>query len=190
LYVPAGLLASLFIRAQTIITQTGLAYVGGGKLNVGMVFGIITAILVMIFVIIFASDQISNMFCAGSVAQTNKAVMNLEEIVDDIYYAGLDSSDLYTMRLPDNAKVCFINTDDPRPNIALGWSPEINQYPIIEQIIQLQDYNTWIEYNCGPDSDPGYKISYMVVPNSFCTTSGDRVYLKNKGMTVEVVPGG
>jgi hypothetical protein len=155
-----------------------------------MVFGIITAILIMIFVVIFGSGQVSNMFCAGSVAQTNKAVLNLEEIVNDIYSAGLGSSDVYTMRLPDSAVVCFINTDDPRPNIALGWKPNPDDYTVIAQNIQIQGFNMWIEYNCGPDTEPGHTVDYMVVPNSFCTESGDTVYLENKGMTVEVEPGG
>jgi len=155
-----------------------------------MVFGIITAILVMIFVIMFGSGQIGNMFCAGSVAQTNKAVMNLEEIIDDIYSAGMGSSDVYTMRLPDGVKVCFINTDDPRPNIALNWKPNPNDYSVIEQSIRLQGFNMWIEYNCGPDSEPGHKARYMISPQSFCTESGDTVYIENKGMTVEVEPGG
>lgn len=159
-------------------------------MNVGMAFGIITAIIVMSFVIVFGTDMIANMFCTGGVAQVNKAVMNLEEVVNDIYSAGLGSSDTYLMSIPGNAKVCFINTDDPRPNLALGWKPDPNDYPVIEQSIRLQGFNMWIYYGCGPEHEPGHKVSYMVVDSSFCANSGDSIYLENKGMTVGVEPGG
>jgi hypothetical protein len=159
-------------------------------MNVGMVFGIILAIIVMSFVIVFGLDQIGNMFCAGSVAQVNKAIMNLEDVVGDIYSAGLGSSDTYLMSIPETAKVCFVNTDDPRPNLALGWKPDPNDYPVIEQTIQMNGYNTWIYYGCGPEHEPGYRIDYMVVDQSFCTITGEYVYLENRGMTVGVEPGG
>lgn len=155
-------------------------------MNVGAVFGIITAILVIVFVILLGSGQISNMFSLGGIAQVNKAVLNFEEVVDDLYSAAQGSSDRYKFRIPETAKVCFIDPEHPEPNLDSGWRPDPTRYNIIKNTIQLNNYNIWIEYGVNSGDNPGKRNSKIYVGENFCAGPSDYVYLENTGTEVSV----
>jgi hypothetical protein len=159
-------------------------------MEVGAVFGIIFALIVMAFVILFGTGQITNIMCMGSVAQTSKEVKNLGAMVDDIQASGEGSSDTFPVRIASNAELCFIDTADPRPNIIGGWLPDPDTYPVIEKKIQTEGLNIWINYNCG-GTEPGYVMDYIVTPEpgqagNFCVHAGDTLLLTNLGTTVRV----
>lgn len=152
-------------------------------MQVGAVFGIIFALIVMAFVLYFGADQIANIICLGNTGQTTKEVMNLENLVDDIQAAGEGSSDTFRMNIPDNAKVCFIDPNNPSPSIVGDWVPDPNSF--IEEIIKMEGFNMWIFYNCGK-SDNGHKTDFLVTDNNFCASSGDTLLLTNIGIQVKV----
>jgi len=154
-------------------------------MEVGAVFGMIFAIIVMGFIIYFGSGQIINIICMGNIGQTSKAIRNLEVLVDDIQASGEGSSDTYRMSIPTNARVCFIDPADPRPSITGGWLPDPDEYPVIEKKIQTGGYNTWIDYKCG-DADPAHRMNYIVVDSNFCVGAGDTVLLTNIGIEVRI----
>jgi hypothetical protein len=150
-------------------------------MQVGAVFGIIFALIIMAFVLYFGADQIANIMCLGNTGQTTKTVHNLESLVDEIQAAGEGSSDTFRMNIPDNAKVCFINPSDPSPSIIGDWLPD----PSIEEIIRFEGFNAWIFYNCGK-SDRGQKMDFIVTDRNFCAHSGDTLLLTNIGIQVKV----
>jgi hypothetical protein len=154
-------------------------------MQVGAVFGMIFAIIVMAFLLVFGSDQIANIMCLGNVGQTSKSIKDLEKVVDDIQASGEGSSDTFRMRIPGNAEVCFVNPDDPRPSISGGWLPDPELYPIIEQKIRTGNLNVWVEYNCG-SVEPGYVMDYIVTDSNFCAASGETLLLTNLGIQVRV----
>jgi hypothetical protein len=152
-------------------------------MQVGAVFGIIFALIVMAFVIYFGAGQIVNIICLGNTGQTAKSVKNLESMVDDIQAAGEGSSDTFSMNIPSNAKVCFIDPNDPSPSITGDWLPDPNSF--IEEIIKMEGYNIWIFYNCG-ESDGGHRMNYLVTDSNFCAKEGDNLLLTNIGIQVKV----
>ena len=159
-------------------------------MQVGAVFGMIFAIIVMGFVLFFGADQIANIMCIGNIGQTTKAVKNLETLVDDVQASGEGSSDTFKVSIAKNAKLCFIDPDDPRPHLTGNWMPDPELYPVIRERIQTGGYNVWIEYNCG-NTDPGHIMDYVVTASpgqlgNFCVESGNTLLLTNIGIEVMV----
>ena len=69
-------------------------------MQVGAVFGLIFALIVMGFVLMLGTGQITEIFCLSSVGQTSKAVKNLETVVDQVYASSEGSSDTLRIRGP------------------------------------------------------------------------------------------
>ncbi len=155
-------------------------------MNVGAVFGIIFAAIFIGFILAFGTGAITDIFCVGNVAQTNNAVKQLEIAVENLYVRGSEgSSDEYTLNIPDNARVCFVNSTDASPNVLGGWMPDPDTAHIVKRKIETQNLNVWVYYNCG-SQEPGYRIEYLSVPSSFCASPGTSLYLENKGLSVEI----
>lgn len=152
-------------------------------MQVGAMFGIIFALIVMAFVILFGTGQINNMLCTGSMGQTSKTIRNLEIVVGDIQASGEGSGDIIRLSLPENARVCFVNPDNPSPSILGDWMPDPNLF--IEEEIQSNSYNMWIEYGCGVAGE-GYDMHYVYTNSNFCAIKGDRLLLTNTGIEVSV----
>ncbi len=160
-------------------------------MQVGAVFGIIFALIVMAFVLYFGSAQIMNIICLGNVGQTNKVIRDLENMVDDIQASGEGSSDTFRMGTPSSARLCFVDPDDPSRSITGGWLPDPDLF--IEEEIRTNGYNAWIEYNCG-SSVNGYRMDYIVLKGpsdpdrnyNFCADSGDTLLLTNIGIEVRL----
>ena len=159
-------------------------------MQVGAVFGIIFAVIVLGFVLVLGTDQITNVMCTSSIAQTSKEVKNLETMVNDLQASGSGSSDSVQLRIAGNAEVCFVDPSDPRPNIIGGWLPDPDLYPVIESKIQTGMLNVWINYNCGT-TEPGYTMDHVVtsIPGqtgNFCARAGDTILLTNVGTQVRI----
>ena len=160
-------------------------------MQVGAVFGLIMAIIVMGFVLVFGTGLFEDMMCIGNVGQTNKAVKSLESVIDSVQALDEGSSDTFRVSIPTNAVVCFVDPDDPRPSIVGGWMPDPELYPVIKENIETGSYNMWIEYNCGSGTNPGYVVDRMVRPQpgqagNFCVRAGDTLLLTNVGVHVRV----
>lgn len=78
-------------------------------MDVGLMFGIIVAILIMIFIIIFGYEQVSNVQRLQQQADLKKAVEDLTTAVDRVYSLGGESSERYKLTFPGIVgKVCFM----------------------------------------------------------------------------------
>ncbi len=152
-------------------------------MQVGMVFGIIFALIVMAMVLTFGSGMIADMMCMGSLGQTNKAIEDMADAVSRVHSLDEGSSSPFDVSLPSSARVCFVDPEDPSPSITGGWMPDPGLF--IEEEIQANGYNIWLEYNCG-ESDRGFSMRYLETESNFCAERGDRLLLTNTGMTVSV----
>lgn len=154
-------------------------------MQVGAVFGIIFAIIVMAFVLMFGSDQIINIICMGNLAQTNKAIKDLEYLADGIQSSGPGSSNTFEVGIPGSARLCFVDPEHPEPNFLGKWNPDPDLF-IVEEI-QANGYNLWIEYGCG-SSDKGYRMDYVTTDSNFCVGPGESLLLTNIGVEVSIEP--
>ena len=163
-------------------------------MDTGMVFAIIFALILVGFVLAFGVGQIQSFFCLGSNAQTNKAVQDIESYVEEVSVLARGSARTYTISLPSDSKICFVNKNNP--SVEPGWPrPELYWNPpqiILENFLQnpqspSYQSNLWI-YSCGRELGEGYKISFLSPTKSFCAGSGQKVYIENKGLSVDISP--
>jgi len=153
-------------------------------MDVGLVFGIIFAIILIGAVFVYGFDLIKGFFCTGSDAQTLKAVKDLEVSVKDLYALSEGSTLPFKLHLPGDAKICFINPDDLSPNIPKGWNPDSTLMELLNTSgTSFYRSNLWIE-KCSEKI--GYKIPHLLPAYNFCATQGDELFLENKGYWVEV----
>jgi len=148
-------------------------------MNIGMVFAIIFAVIVLGFVIVFGWQQIVNIMCLGNEAQTGKAIKDLETSAQSLYGKALGSSSVFKLAIPGDSKFCFINSSNPRSNPGGGWRPD----PVIERMIENNGYNLWYSHCSGQS---GYEINHLLVSENFCVRSGAELYLENIGSGVSI----
>ncbi len=154
-------------------------------MNAGMVFGLIFTIIVIALVLIFGLGQMGNMFCMSSDAQAGKAMADLETVASEVYNLAEGSSRSFRVILPGDAKLCFVDPENPGTQLYTAadswknWVPD----PVYEGIIREKGYNLWYEICSGKG---GKAIGSLRVPKSFCVTGGKTVYLENKGLWVEI----
>lgn len=148
-------------------------------MNVGMVFAVIFAIVVMGLVLIFGVDQIINIFCFANEAQTIKAIRDLETEVNNLYVLAEGASKQFDLRIPGDAEFCFVNPSSPGANLLKGWEPD----PVVVSLITENGYNLWYTHCTGQN---GHNIAYLSPSDNFCMKSGVILYLENKGTYVDI----
>lgn len=157
-------------------------------MSVGMIFGIIFAILVMVMILVFGSDVIVSIFCMGNDAQTQKTIQNLQTFVDNLYLLPSGSGDYFTLNLPRDSKICFVNTTYPGPvfypDPLKTWDPD----KVYQRIIKEEGYNIWY-HHCSGQS--GGKIDHLYIgkedTKNFCAKPGMKLYLENVGRWVAII---
>lgn len=160
-------------------------------MDTGMVFAIIFTLIVVGFILAVGVGQIQSFFCLGSNAQTNKAVNDIETLTEELFVLAKGSSKNYPISLPADAKVCFINITNPSAHPYTDSSKTWNPSRIIlESVLRnpsSSSYgsNVWI-YRCGDAVGSGYKMDYLSPSKSFCATGGDKLYLENRGKSVDI----
>jgi len=155
-------------------------------MGIGMVFGIIFAIVVMGMILVFGTDAIISIFCMGSDAQTQKTIKNLQTMVDDLYVLPSGSGDYFTLNLPKDSKLCFVNTTHPGPvfypDPLKTWDPDV----VYQRIITEEGYNIWY-HHCGGQSGGTIDNLYINPDKNFCAKPGMKIYLENVGRWVAII---
>ncbi len=151
-------------------------------MNTSLVFGIIFAIIVIAFVLVFGAEQITNIFCVGNTAQVSKAVNDLENEVENVYNLGQGSSMPFLVKIPKDSLICLINYDDPSP--MNNWNPDPDIFESINYSVRNKGQNVWIDYGCA--NDEGYRISHLRLSENFCVDTGTELYLENMGSYVRI----
>jgi len=168
--------------------------------SVGMIFTLIIALIMIGAILVFGLPQISAIFGLGGQAQLQKAVKDLEYIVEEVYNLAEYSSRTFKLNIPSGAKICFVDPDNPGPTFYvetkkwMWWNPD---RLVIEHMINNPNSpyyrsTVWI-YSKEGEIGEGYNIPalrpaciYPDQPCNFCVTRGKELYLENRGLTVEV----
>lgn len=147
-------------------------------MSVGMIFGIIFTIIVISLLLVFGNRAISFIFCYSSDAQVSRTILSLESTVDDLYTLTEGNSNVFNLNIPGGTLVCFVNPNDPSPNLRGDWNPD----PVYQTIISEDGYTIWYEHCSGKS---GRVIEYLLPKENFCAGPGTGIYLENKGTWVE-----
>ena len=173
-----------------------------------MPFAIIFTIIIIGFLFAFAFPQIASIIGLGGQAQINKAVQDLDTVVEEVYHLAEGSSRVFSLSMPSTAKLCFIDLDNPETcayaETWKSWCPgnpacaygRTENFIVINQTIlnpNSPQYlsNVWI-YSSEEGIGEGYEIPALKPACkrtdccSFCVRGGERLYLENRGLYVEV----
>ena len=151
-------------------------------MNIGMVFGIIFAIIVVGFVFAFAVPLMMDTGCNQEQLQLASALNDLDSKISAFYLHSEGSMTDHTLNIPGNVKICFINPDYPdNPSENLVFDPAVKT--IISD--SGKRFNVWYTY-C--DGENGEKIDYLFIEpgQGFCIQGTDKIWLENKGNLVKV----
>lgn len=151
-------------------------------MNIGLLFGIIFAAIVMGFVLFFGYTQFSNMACIQGESITAQQIVRLERDIDDVFSMAMDSSQEFDFIVGTcTGKVCFVDADDSGPNPERGWDGGT----IYEELVSTNGYNLFIMDEQGRHKD-GKKIEHMIPDENFCISASSSLLLTNRGRSVEV----
>lgn len=168
--------------------------------SVGMIFTLIVALIMIGAILAFGLPQIATMLGLGGQAQLQKAVKDLEYIVDEVYNLAEYSSRTFKLNIPAGSRLCFIDPDRPDPTFYtetkrwMWWNPErlVTDYMIKNPNSPYYGSTLWI-YSKEGEIGEGYNIpalrpacTYPDQPCNFCAVGGKELYLENRGLTVEV----
>lgn len=162
-------------------------------MNVGMIFAIIFTIVIIGAILALGLTQLQDFFCLGSTAQTNKAVNDVETLVDEVFILAKGSGKSFEMALPQDSTICFVNPDNPAPHpyldTTLTWNPD---QVVLEGILNdpsstQYGSNLWV-YSCGNALGEGLKMDHVIPSKSFCAPSGTTIFIENVGGSVDIQP--
>ncbi|UCD02993.1 MAG: hypothetical protein JSV63_04400 [Candidatus Aenigmatarchaeota archaeon] len=79
-------------------------------MNIGLVFGMIVAIVMIVAILVFGYDQITKMQQLQREAEFLRVMQSFEDAVDSVYNLGGESSKRFTMSLPSGyvTRTCFV----------------------------------------------------------------------------------
>lgn len=155
-------------------------------MSVGVIFGLIFTIIVMIMLIVFGSTILAFIFPQGNDAQLLRVIENMETVVDDIHFQSSGSGQYFTLNIPKNSKLCFVNSSHPDPTYypdpKMTWDPDI----VYQKMITDGGYNIWYETSSGESGGEIKKLSIAKGKN-FCAFSGMKIYLQNVAGRVTII---
>src|SRR3989338_5443786 len=151
-------------------------------MDIGLVFGIIFAAIVVGFALVFGGPQIMAFFGLSGTAQLEQAVDRLSQQVDAAYNLGRGSILEFEASIPDSSKLCIIDPANPGRNIARGWDPDYAvSYYLGEPGNQYYGSNVW--YFQGNEFN-SKKLTRLVTEENFCVSGRATILLENLGSRV------
>jgi len=150
-------------------------------MNVGLLFGVIFASIVIGFVLFFGVTYIGDMNNVSCASQLGQQMTNLESAVRSTLSLSQGSSQELKILVPGCfQKICFVDPEDPEKNPQQGWDPDRGVLSIVES-----QENNVIVYMPGGTVD-AYRIDRFEPYVNFCITSTENVILKNTGREVQI----
>ena len=151
-------------------------------MNVGLIFGIIFAAIVIILLLFFGFKYINEVMVLGCESQLGQQITNLKKAVGSTLALSEGASQELRMLIPRCVeRVCFVDPKHPEFK-GEGWVP--NEFTT--KLVSRYGYNVVvIKSNGGVD---GYKIDKLKPYVNFCLTSSDDVIIRNAGALVEIMP--
>jgi hypothetical protein len=148
-------------------------------MNVGLVFGIIFAAILIGFIFIFGFGQIQSILGFGQEASFDKTIDDFRNAVSQVYSLSQGSVQGFDFPFPESYdSVCFVGDPEQRTPT---WEPDA----VYTSLIEGYGYNVIVT-----GTNKGYKIDNLSPTNNFCIASKTKVYLRNMGRYVDVEAGG
>ncbi|MBU0898801.1 MAG: hypothetical protein KJ613_03220 [Nanoarchaeota archaeon] len=147
-------------------------------MNVGMVFGIIFAIIVMGFVIAFGLPMIMDAGCAQEQIKISSTLNDFEQKVNEVYSFSRGSVLPYSLSF-SGSKICFVDYENPGASSSTWAAPD----SAVQGLIRGQNYTIWYSHCKG---ESGKEIEHLNVVDNFCFLGSGRVYLENMGTYVGI----
>lgn len=148
-------------------------------MNVGLVFGIIFAAIVIGFLFFFGFKYINEMFGVNCEAVLGDQIIKLRNQVGKTFQLSMGATQEYELIVPGCIeKICFVNPDDP--SSYGNW--ETNN--VINRMILAYKYNM-IVFN-KDKTFKGYGIKHLTTEYNFCVSSKKTLLLSNDGSFVVV----
>ena len=148
-----------------------------------MVFAMVFTIIVMGLILVFGFDQIISIFNLGGQAQCQSVIKKIDKQVQSVYSYATGSGVPVKINIPDNCRICFVNSTDPSERMYTDkdktWNPDI----VYQKLIEEKGYNIWWEYS---GNKGGYTIKHLAVKKSFCVKRNQKIYIENLGRSVGV----
>ncbi|MEE9323143.1 MAG: hypothetical protein V3U72_01230 [Candidatus Aenigmarchaeota archaeon] len=150
-------------------------------MNVGFVFGIILAIIIIGFLLFFGIKYIGEWSEMACESQMGQQITNLKNAVKSTLALSQGGSQELRITIPSCfEKICFVDPDHPEDYPPGGWEPETHV-----RIIVVNEKNSVVI--CRPSGVvEGYKIDKFKPYVNFCMTSTKTVILRNTGTLVEI----
>jgi len=142
-------------------------------MNVGMIFGIIFALILIGFLMVYGIKTITQLFGFAGEASFEKNVRDFQTAVNDVYQLSMGSTQKFHFRITsDIERICFINRADKSI-----WGDD----PIMSELVS--EGNNLI---VSGKKIKAYKINHMLPSTNFCIEEAGDVLLVNKGRWVDV----
>ena len=154
-------------------------------MNVGLVFGIIFAVIVIGFILFFGIKYMGEMSETACKSQAGQQISNLEKAVKSTLALSQGSSQELRVILPNcYEKMCFVDTEHPESYPEGGWEPDERTKMMTYQ----EKKNVFLFKPNGVVE--GWRIEKLKPHINFCMSSTKKVILRNTGSLVEIaLPG-
>jgi hypothetical protein len=164
--------------------------------SAGMAFAIVFTLIVMGFLLVFGYQQITQWFGFQEETQVMKVLKEMEEMARRNFDKSEGSTDIYRVRLPERAGICFVDPTGAkriyeRGKTAQNWDPE--NPDAVKVMMKNNGYNVFY-YTESQAKLEGYKIDILgPAPDgrnvgNFCARNGMSIKFINQGLKVEVQP--
>lgn len=151
-------------------------------MDVGLVFGIIFAAIVIILLVFFGFKYINEVMVLSCESQAGQQVKNLESVVKSTFALSKGGSQELRIIVPNCIeRFCFADPDHPEiENVGGGWNP--NEF--VTNLVSRYRYNVILmKSNNAVD---GYRIENFKPYVNFCLESSRNVIVRNQGAFVDV----
>lgn len=152
-------------------------------MEVGLIFGIIFAAIIMGLLIFFGFKYISDMISISCESQVQQQTENLKNAAKSTFSLSKDSAQEFKIIIQSNcvSRMCFVDPEHPEvQNMEWGWVP--NEF--LNKMVSSYKYDVIITRPDG--AVDGYQIDNLKPSVNFCLTSTRDVTLRNVGKTVDV----
>lgn len=151
-------------------------------MDVGLVFGIIFAAIVIGLLVFFGFKYINEMISISCESQTQQQIENLKNVIKSTLALSRDAVQEFKIIIQSNCapKICFVNPDDSGAYAEGGWVPN----DFLTTMVSSYKYNVVIIKANG--AIDGYKIEKFKPLVNFCITSTRDVMFRNSGKMVEI----
>ncbi len=151
-------------------------------MNVGLIFGIIFAIIVMGMLIVFGMQNIGSVIEVSCESHIGQEMINIEKAVDKVRTFSQGSSIELIVLVPSCVeRVCFVDPQHPEiENKKGGWMTN----DFISDLVSSNGHNVVLLKDDG--SYDGYTVSKLRPVENFCITTKEKTVLRNMGSRIEI----